>query len=109
MLSSDTDLGFGFSLVRFEAEYPVRGFGIVRLTPKYEQLPMPWYPESSGEEERTMLDSNRELFPGLLHERVVSSVSEEVEETFPDEIWDKLPSWVRALHKIKRKARQGTS
>jgi len=50
-LSIDPELGFGLSWVRFEAEYPKSGFGILRLTPKYEPMPL-W---------------------GLLPEKVISS------------------------------------
>jgi len=111
ILSPHADPGFGFSLVRFEAEYPVRGFGIARLTPKYELLPLPWFPkatlDSSIDEEKQVLDSQSQLFPRVFQKQSLSSTAKKrEEETFPDEIWDKLPPWVRALYNLKRKAVQ---
>jgi len=87
------------------------GFGILRLTPKYEPLYL-WglSPEKalgpSRGEERPMLDSPSQAFPRPSQNRILPSIAKKEEETFPDEIWDRLPGWMRALHKLKQKARQ---
>jgi hypothetical protein len=110
ILSPDTDVGFGFSLVRFEATYPKSGFGILRLTPKYEPLPMlAWSPElgtgAIRDKEAPTLDY--QVPQRTVQNRTFSSIIKKQEEvTLPDEIWDRLPAWMRTLHNIRRRARQ---
>ena len=91
-MSADLDPGFGFSLVRFEAEYPKSGFGILRLTPVYEPvLDLPKFESRTAD---AVLDNRRN---GI----------------YDDEIWERLPSWIKIVYSLgqatRNRSRQQTS
>jgi len=111
-LCPDTD--FGYSLVRFEAEYLESGFGIRRLTPVYElssplQLPPEAASDDLGAENRRITVSLGGASLKALNDGAAVSSKEQEQQTHDDDIWSRLPAWAKILEDLKRKARQEKS
>ena len=111
-MSIDAEPGLGLSMVRIEAEYSKTGSAIVRLTPKYEPMPL-WALLSEralgplGEATGNLIYSQIKEVPGIDKGPSISAnPKRQYEETLPDDIWDKLPNWMKVLHNLKQNARQ---
>jgi len=109
-LCPDTD--FGYSLVRFEAEYLESGFGIRRLTPVYElssplQLPPEAASDDLGDENRRIsVPINGTALKVFKNDRAALPSRDQEQQPYDDEIWSKLPAWARILEDLKRKAKR---
>ncbi len=111
-LSFPADLGF--SQVRIVAEYPSEGFGIIRLTPQcHGFLPdlelFPSTTEGGVEfEHRLPMDSISQVLQKVSDDGESTTHSENDEPGRDDEVWDRLPTWMKTLDGLKRKAKQGS-
>jgi len=103
-------------IVGFRAEYPKTGFGITRLIPVCQRLTLLSFssaelPNDGRDWHQTPADSVSQIPPGNIDNLKPSIHPENLDEEsrYDDEIWSKLPDWMRILADLKRKARQTPS